>query len=194
MQLQYGKGLAIALATVTSTLLLELPASAASFTFEQTGFDFGGTLSGSFEFNGVDPLIVGDGFIEGSELTAFTATFSSSSLIPGTTFGLGDLSNFVYDFGSDLFDVSDDISLEVLATIIGPPEIELLSFTLGDITSGQETTIANFSTFEEEIATGNFTITSPSTVIPEPGSSLIISFLLSAGLLSRGRLKKRSQS
>ncbi len=50
------------------------PAKAANFTFSQGGWQYGGNLSGSFTGDDVN----GNGDIEASELSAFSATFSGN--------------------------------------------------------------------------------------------------------------------
>jgi hypothetical protein len=72
----------LALATMVTTLCFAaFSARAATYTFQQSGFTGGGTLSGSFTANDSD----GDGWIYGFEVSAFTMSFSGNALIAAFT-------------------------------------------------------------------------------------------------------------
>jgi hypothetical protein len=75
MRLQSLATAGAALALLGSfTVFLANPAKAATFTFSQGGWQYGGNLSGSFTGDDLN----GNGDIEASELSAFSATFSGN--------------------------------------------------------------------------------------------------------------------
>jgi hypothetical protein len=75
MRLQSLATAGVALSLLGSfTVFSANPAKAATFTFSQGGWQYGGNLSGSFTGDDLN----GNGEIEASELSAFSATFSGN--------------------------------------------------------------------------------------------------------------------
>jgi hypothetical protein len=75
MRLQSLATVGVALSLLGSfTVFSANPAKAATFTFSQGGWQYGGNLSGSFTGDDLN----GNGDIEASELSAFSATFSGN--------------------------------------------------------------------------------------------------------------------
>ena len=74
------------------------PASARTYTFTQTGYDGGGSVSGTFDAVDVD----GNGQISSfaGEVTGYSMSFSGDSLVGAFSHGFGDFFGLVYDVGS----------------------------------------------------------------------------------------------
>jgi len=78
--------------------LAAAPAQAQSYSFHQTGFAGGATVSG--HFSGVD--LDGDGWLYGYELTAFELNFSGNYAVAAFHHGLQDLSGIAYRIGDSV--------------------------------------------------------------------------------------------
>ncbi|MEN9558877.1 MAG: hypothetical protein RLZZ502_88 [Pseudomonadota bacterium] len=77
-------------------------AQADVYTFTQTGFSDGGTLTGTFTASDLDndgQIVYASFFLPG-EVTAITASYTGGAIIPNLTFGLGDLFILVWNVGS----------------------------------------------------------------------------------------------
>ncbi len=84
-------------------LALSAQASVQSYTFTQTGFDEGATISGSFTVNDLDNsgnIVGGALFDDIQEVSAFTLSFSGNSTVGAFSHGLGDLTALIYNTGS----------------------------------------------------------------------------------------------
>jgi hypothetical protein len=73
-KLSLKKTVAMAGVALSFTLFSANPAKAASFTFSQGGWKYGGNLSGSFSGDDLN----NNGYIETSELSSFSTTFSGN--------------------------------------------------------------------------------------------------------------------
>lgn len=88
-------------------------ANAALYNFSQTGFDGGGTVSGSFEATDADS----DGWITKPEVTAFSLSFSGDSIVPDFSQGLAELYILNYIAGTQFIgDEIDGALQEVIGT------------------------------------------------------------------------------
>jgi hypothetical protein len=72
--------------------------AAPMFTFTQTGFSGGGTVTGMFSGSDLD----NDGFLSSftGEITDYAMSFAGDSIVADFSHGLSDLSGLVYELGS----------------------------------------------------------------------------------------------
>jgi hypothetical protein len=102
-------------------------AHATTFSFEQSGYQGGGTVSGTFE--GAD--VNGDGFIsffDEGEVSQLLLNFNGTDLIPAFTHSLSDVNGFVWDTTSPTLGASvmaDGQTFEGIATNWVPDEFAL---------------------------------------------------------------------
>ncbi len=91
------------LASLAATLLVAAatPASAQSYVFSQSGFDGGGSLSGTFTGTDLD----NNGWLDSAfgEITAFSVSFSGDANVGAFTHGFDDLVGLVYRLNGDMF-------------------------------------------------------------------------------------------
>jgi len=107
--LALATGVALSTSTAHAATIVSTPA----YQFSQTGFDGGGSLSGSFQ--GADAN--NDGWISTSEVSTFSLSFTGDSIVSDFSQGLGDLYILEYKIGSDyLGDEIDGSSQEVIGT------------------------------------------------------------------------------
>ena len=92
------KSIRLSAAALISSLALLAPASAAQYSFVQTGFTGGGTVTGIFEGTDLDS----DGQIASftGELTSFSVSFAGDSQVPDFTHSLLNVVGLVYLIGS----------------------------------------------------------------------------------------------
>jgi len=86
------------MASATVLFFVSVCANATDFTFLQTGFTGGGTITGSFTASDLK----GDGQISSfsGEVTAFSLSFSGDSLVQAFRHEFSNLYGLVYDLGS----------------------------------------------------------------------------------------------
>ena len=82
----------------TCALLISQSASAIPYTFTQSGYAEGATVTGSFDGN--DLNLDGQLFSGTGELTSFSMSFSGNSIVSAFTLTFADLWGFVYDIGT----------------------------------------------------------------------------------------------
>ncbi len=95
--------------------LAGMAAHAASYTFVQTGFEGGGTVSGSFSGNDLD----GDGWLFGYELTAFTLSFSGNAQVAAFTHTKANLGGIGWFIGDTFIGGRDNNYLQTSRTSQG---------------------------------------------------------------------------
>jgi hypothetical protein len=103
-------------AIMAGILLSAQSAQAAIYNFSQTGFEGGGSISGSFTGTDLnnDGFIQGTTFIEGlAEINTFTVSWSGNSTIAAFSQSLSDLTHFSYDTSKNLL---GDVFPEGIAT------------------------------------------------------------------------------
>ncbi|MFZ2971937.1 MAG: PEP-CTERM sorting domain-containing protein [Ferribacterium limneticum] len=174
-----------------TTLLTVLPiclciassaASAADYSFFQSGFSGGGVISGSF--SGVDKD--GDGLLSSfsNEILDFTLTFSGDSIVGGFTHTYADMYGLVYTLGSPVLG-------NALLT-----EMEGIASNWPSATSGFEYATGFGPTnglggYAKEIATGLISSTEHAvnvSAVPEPEAySMLLAGLGFVGLIARRR-------
>ena len=173
-----------ALAVAAAALLVGTPSHAASYSFSQTGFDDGASITGSFAGEDGD----GDGWLFLYELSDFSLSFSGNAVVSAFTHSFANGSgpgNFAYRIGSPSFDPLPYGGL----------------WTLGDYAQGDVPGLVRYASFEWEaeglpggvidLDTGAFSTTrSPLQVaaVPEPESyALWLLGLAGVGAASRRR-------
>ncbi len=95
--------------------LAGMAAQAASYTFVQTGFEGGGTVSGSFSGNDLD----GDGWLFGYELSAFTLSFSGNAQVAAFTHTKANLGGIGWFIGDAFIGGRNDNYLQTSRTSQG---------------------------------------------------------------------------
>jgi len=156
-------------AVVAALACLSLPASASSYSFLQTGFSGGGTLSGTFSgAAGADNVLTLD------ELTAFSLSFSGDSFIADFSLAKSDMLQFVYRDGSG---VLGDDPIEGLLDV----NTRLIS-GLGPAGFAGTELIGNGD--EYSLSLNPLTV----TAVPEPSTAV---FLLAGLALVGHRLRRR---
>jgi hypothetical protein len=109
------KRLVTAASVAAALCLASVSAHAAfSFTFSQTGFSGGGSLTGTFTGTDLD----GNGQLSAfaGEISGYSMSFSGDSLIPDFSHTFADLSGLVYDLGSGFIGDGDTIDVEGIAS------------------------------------------------------------------------------
>jgi hypothetical protein len=97
-----------ALATLALAAAITGPAAAADYSFTLSGFSGGGTLSGSFSGNDDDGNGVISSIDPGTEVTAFSMSFSGDSAVGDFNAGLTELLSLVYKPAGGLV-IGDDL-------------------------------------------------------------------------------------
>ena len=156
-------------AVIAAFALCSLPVSGASYTFQQSGFDGGGSLSGTFS-----GAAGGDGVLTLDELTEFSLSFGGDSIIEAFSLVKTDLAQFVYNAdGGTLGDQPNEGILDLNANFLAGPAVTGLP---------QETTIVG-----AEVFTVSNTAISVSAV-PEPSTA---AFLMAGLALVVLRFRRR---
>lgn len=155
------------LVSIATTIVLiggATPASALSYSFSQSGFDGGGSLSGTF--NGTD--MNNDGWLDysNSEITDFALSFSGESKIQAFNHGTIDLVGLVYKLGSGFIgDDGPDGAGELIGTL-GSDNI-LYQSGKGLANSVSDLSASNISFTSQLVAV---------TVVPEPETYAFMAF------------------
>lgn len=164
----------LSLAATTLAVAATTAAQAQSYTFSQTGYADGATLTGAFSGHDDD----GDGVLIGIELSDFGFHFSGNRAIESFSHGMDNRAGFVFDIASQ--------TLQHMAST-GPDDTRALEYDAfgwpGFHIPGRVT----------DNRTGLISITwerlevSPVGAVPEPQTAA----MLLAGLLVVGRLARR---
>ncbi len=186
------------LAMGAAALMAMTAAHATTYSFEQSGYQGGGTVSGTFEGSDVN----GDGFIsffDEGEVSQLLLNFNGTDLIPAFSHTLADVNGFVWDTTSPTLGTSvmaDGQTFEGIATNWVPDEFALEGLApttgyafatgmgpLGD-TRGE---VTDWATGARLTSTEAMHITP--TAVPEPAAM----GLMSLGLLGIAVVRARRQ-
>ena len=158
-------------------VLLTKPVQAQVYYFTQSGFDGGGTISGTF--TGVDSNIDGSISSDDDEVSGYTLSFTGNSFIGGFTHSYANFIGLIYTVGNG------EIG-SVLGDGIGSEDSENKYVALMGIGEGMKGAIMNWDN-KEIYYTPKAVIVSTSAPAPEPSTWALMGI---GGLLAAFRLRK----
>ncbi|MEQ1620261.1 MAG: PEP-CTERM sorting domain-containing protein [Methylococcales bacterium] len=175
----------LSLAFVAGLAMSAPSANAAIYNFTQTGFDFGASLSGSFQatdLNADGKLITNPFDALADEITDFTFTFSGNSIVSGFTHSFSDLTVLYYTPTKSVFGVLDP---EGLASNWFGSTGYMYESGVG-ATGAQGANIVNVLTGAKTISENFITVTP--AAVPVPGAVWLFGSVL-AGFIGAKRRK-----
>ncbi len=190
------------LATVSALLLMQahVQAHAATYTFEQTGFQDGGVVSGSFSGEDLDHN--GSLSFFSGEVSDFFLRFNGNSLVPSFTHGLADLTGLNWQVDAPTLGAQGkpfDDAAEGLAGNWAPDEALLDGLALAGF--GYATGMGPLGELRGEVsdwATGARLVSSEAlrvqastTTVPEPGAFGLMGLGLLGLMAVVGRQRRR---